>query len=290
MNVLTQRSTGWRMARLGCVTASRFGDVLATPSAKGIFSVGGSKGAWHVDREAKTLTGDYTRKADAEERKAEMAAEWRTTAWSQTANTYMCELVAESIHCQPSDTWRSDATDWGIAQEPVAFERVGPVIERVCSAPLRMPVDEFAFVHHPTEQYIGCSPDGIIGDHGLTEIKCPYDGAKWIRAALALEDITDAADADEITPEQAEQSRISVFMTPEYKPQVQGQLWVAGRKWCMFVYFDPRVEASGLDPLLYVKVYRDDEYIDTILAPRVIAFRDYMRKQVHRLIKTEGPF
>lgn len=263
---MTQRSNQWRQARLGAVTASRFADVLTAPSAKGV-SVEGQKSAWHVVCENKTVSGDFDRKVDAQEARKDVAAEWAKTHWSQTTESYANELLSELVHGQPADVWRSDATDWGTANEPNAFQAAGLVIEKRLGQRLSLPEGEHAYIEHPTEKYIGCSPDGMIGDEALCELKAPYNGAKWIAA-----------------------KRKGLVLPAENRAQVQGQLWVADRQWCAFCYFDPRVAASGLDPLLWVRVERDDEYIDNVLAPRVIAFRDYLRTEYQKLISEGEPF
>lgn len=267
---MKQRDNLWRQMRLGDVTASRFSDVLTTPVAKGVFATSGERGAWFVVREGETISGCYTRKADADERKAEFVAEWRTTQWSETAETYLSDKVSELLNCKPADVWRSDATDWGTANEPLAFEAAIPVIKERFGETLSLPENEFAYIHHSTEPYIGCSPDGIIGDDGLCEIKCPYNGGKWVTAKRA-------ADRGEWT------------VPAENVAQVQGSLWITGRQWYAFCYFDHRVQASGIDPLLVIKVERDDDYIN-ILAPKVIAFRDYLRGEYRKLAGGEGPF
>ncbi len=226
---MKQRDNEWRKVRLGDVTASRFKDVLTAPRTKSAREAGG---------------------------------------WSQTATSYLHENLAELIHCQPADVWRSDATDWGTANEPNAYKAAIPVIEERFGQTLSLPEGKFAYIHHPTEPHIGCSPDGIIGDDGLLEIKCPYSGAKWIAAR-----------------------RSGLVVPSEYVPQLQGSLWVTGRKWYAFCYFDLRVKASGLDPLLVTKVERDDEYIDNVLAPRVIEFRDWLLSEYHALLgKDAAPF
>jgi len=264
---MKQRDNRWRRARLGDVTASCYHAVLTAPSPKGVFAVEGERGSWYVARHGEAVSGHYIRKVDAEERKAELVVDWRQTHWSQTAESYLDAKLSELIHCQPADVWRSDATDWGTENEPNAFQAAIPVIEKTFGEKLSLPVDDFAYVHHPTEPYIGCSPDGLIGDDATCEIKCPYNGANWIAA-----------------------KRHGLTLPSDYVPQVQGQLWVCERQWCAFCYFDPRVAASGLDPLLWIKVERDNDYIDNVLAPRVTAFRDYLRAEYKRLIGGKEPF
>lgn len=264
---MKQRDNRWRQARLGDVTASRFKDVLAKPSAAGVFDISGEHGDWWVSRAGETVGTNFAKKADAEKVKRELVAEWQRTHWSATAESYLNEKLSELIHCQPADVWRSDATDWGTANEPNAFEAAIPVIKERFGQTLSLPEGEFAYIHHPTEPHIGCSPDGLPGDDGLLELKCPYNGAKWIAAR-----------------------RSGLILPAEHKPQVQGSLWVTGRSWYAYCWYDQRVMASGLDPLLMIKVDRDDDYIDNVLAPRICAFRDYLRSEYDRLTKLDQPF
>jgi|GEM_PF-2429660 len=272
MTELKQRSTKWRRLRRGDVTASRFGDVLARPSASAVFTIKGKRGEYYVvGNDGASLTGNFGTKADAEERRRELVAEWQNTHWSATAWKYLCDNVWELLTGEPSDTFKTAATDWGRINEPHAFEMAGPVIEKWFGQTLALPENEYAYIHHPTEKYIGCSPDGIIGDKGVCEIKCPIDGGKWLLAKFAYADGTWTVPNENIA-------------------QVQGQLWVTGRKWTAFCYFDPRVARSGVDPLLVIRVERDDEYIDNVLAPRVCAFRDELRARYLSLVDTKDIF
>jgi len=224
--MMHQRSTEWRQLRLGSVTASRFKDVMTEPRTKAAKEAG---------------------------------------EWSDTARSYAIEKLTELVTCQPLDVWRSDATDWGTAQEPHAFELAVPAIQERFGEELILPEGDFAYIHHPTEDHVGCSPDGVIGDDGLLEVKCPYNPVNHLRTVLSGE------------------------MPKQHAPQVQGSLWICERKWYAFCSFDPRVAASGLDPLFVVRVERDDEYIER-LAARVIAFRDWMMEEYERLIKKHKPF
>ena len=286
---MKQRDNEWRQARLGDVTASRFADVLTNASTKGVFDVEGQRGEWYVTQSAPTggfrVSGDFDTKAKASERKSELSHEWQKKHFSTTAESYLNEKLAELIHCQPSDTWRSDATDWGTENEPHAFEAAISVVERIFGESLSLPEGDFAYIQHATEPGIGCSPDGIIGKDGLGEIKCPYNGAKWI-AMKRLE--REYAKHPDSTLRDCELPAADL-LGREYVPQVQGQMWASGRKWSVFFYFDPRVKASGVDPLLWARVERDDTHIDSVLAPRVLEFRDYLRAEYENLIG-KAPF
>lgn len=82
--------------------------------------------------------------------------------------------------------------------------------------------------------YIGDSPDGLIGDDGVLEIKCPKASTmdKWIK-----------------------QNKLPTA----YKWQVYGHLLCTGRKWCDFVAYHPSYE------LFIIKVYRDEKIIEKLL-------------------------
>jgi hypothetical protein len=90
----------------------------------------------------------------------------------------------------------------------------------------------------------GASPDSLIGDDGLLEIK-----TRLPRLQLGL--ILDGG------------------LPSEHRAQVQGQLWISGSAWCDFLAYWP-----GL-PVHIVRVERDEPYIETIAAA-VSAFHDEM--------------
>ena len=81
----------------------------------------------------------------------------------------------------------------------------------------------------------GVSPDGIVGDHGLIEIKCPSPSVHvaYLRAGV---------------------------LPTKYKQQVQGQMWITERDWCDFLSYHPSM------PALLVRVERDDDYIELLQA------------------------
>jgi predicted phage-related endonuclease len=95
-------------------------------------------------------------------------------------------------------------------------------------------VDEVGFVPHPSIIMAGASPDGLVGDDGLLEIKCP-------NTATHIETL------------------LSQSVPGKYNTQMQFQMACTGRQWCDFVSFDNRLP----DELqLFVKrVPRDNEFI-----------------------------
>lgn len=221
MTILRQRSAEWRQIRCGEITASRFKDILTPPKTK-------------ADKEAGVM--------------------------SATAKRYFEEKLAELLTCEPNKDFLVDATRWGIEWEREAFKEAVAHIERTLGLPVQSPVDEFAYIRHETEPMIGCSPDGLIGDDGGLELKCPYNPAVSVR------------------------TRLEGFMPDEHQAQIQGTLWCTGRKWYMFGSYDPRMKNSNVDPLFSQRIERDDEYIETILAPAVLSFRNQLLKTYHSML------
>ena len=96
------------------------------------------------------------------------------------------------------------------------------------------------------ERTIGASPDRFVGDDGLLEIKVP---AEHTHVAYLL---TRAVDS-------------------EYYPQVQGQLWVSGRKWLDIQSYHPEM------PPAIIRVERDEKFIG-ILSAEVTAFSEALER------------
>jgi putative phage-type endonuclease len=150
----------------------------------------------------------------------------RGNAPSKTAESYMIELLAEIITGQSKPVFENDAMRWGTETEPMARDAYKARNDFVN-------VEQVAFIE--LNDFVGVSPDGLIGDDGLLEIKCPTTTTQIKRA------LSDDYSAD-------------------YKAQIQMQLWVSGRKWCDFVSFDPRLDCKA--GYLQQRVMRDEEYIE----------------------------
>lgn len=103
-------------------------------------------------------------------------------------------------------------------------------------------VDRVGFVLAP-EVGIGCSPDGLVGDDGDVEIKC-LSAANHVRALLEPDDA-------------------------DYRLQVQGRLWITGRRWCDLVRYYPK----DFMPSIVERYERDEEVIGP-LSEAVLAFVD----------------
>jgi len=155
----------------------------------------------------------------------EVLANGRGNAPSKMAESYMIELVAEILTGESKPFFENDAMRWGTETEDEAR-----AVYSIRNS--RFDVEEVAFIEH--SEFIGMSPDGLVGDDGLLEIKCPNTTTQLKRA-------------------------LSDDYSKDYKAQIQMQLWVSGRDWCDFVSFDPRLDCAA--GYLEQRVYRDNSYI-----------------------------
>lgn len=96
-------------------------------------------------------------------------------------------------------------------------------------------VNTSGFVNHKTLQFVGVSPDGLVGKNGGTEFKCPKD------PTIHLERF------------------ISGMNIQEFMPQVQGCIWVCEADWWDWVSFDPRMPQHLR--FYRQRIWRDDKYI-----------------------------
>jgi putative phage-type endonuclease len=140
---------------------------------------------------------------------------------------YRIELVAERLTGKSTPRFTSAAMQWGVDCEPMArsaYETETGLI-----------VTEVGFVDHPTIEMTGASPDGLVGDDGLIEIKCPD-------TKTHIETLT------------------SKKAPSKYIPQMQWQMACTGRQWVDFVSFDPRLPEHLM--LEIIRVERDQLLID----------------------------
>ncbi len=87
------------------------------------------------------------------------------TGYSASRNNYMTQLVLETITQSRAESYTNLAMAWGTEQEPFA--------RAAYEAKTGQMVEEVGFLPHPTISLAGASPDGLVGDDGMVEIKCP---------------------------------------------------------------------------------------------------------------------
>ena len=139
--------------------------------------------------------------------------------------TYIYNLMAEYYSSAEKENYINADMQRGIDLEPEARLEFEFYTD--------LDVQEVGFVEY--NDFIGVSPDGLVGDDGLIEIKCPNDS---IYFKLLL----------------------SNNIKPEYIAQMQMQMYVTDRQYCYFVSYNPNFEKS-----LYIKkISRDEEMIEKL--------------------------
>ena len=141
----------------------------------------------------------------------------------------IAEKVCEILTGCPADSYCSPAMQWGIEQEPNA--RLAYEFETGADVVLE------GFVLHPEIVMAGASPDGLVGENGLIEIKC-FTTANHIETLLN-------GGADK-----------------KYIYQMQFQMACCEREFCDFVSYDPRLPREL--ELFIKRVERDDSLITEI--------------------------
>jgi putative phage-type endonuclease len=164
-----------------------------------------------------------------------------------TRKNYRAQIIAERLTGAKADSFTNAAMQWGTDNEPIARANYEVLYG--------VDVDQVGFVRHPLIAKTGASPDGLIGDDGLIEIKCP-NTATHIEYLLA---------------------GIPPF---DYRNQMLWQMECTGRKWCEFVSYDPRMPD---DMQLFVVRYMLDEDKMKELRSGVLKFLDEVDEVMEKL-------
>lgn len=227
-----QGTPEWYQARVGKITASCF--------AEAVSRVGGldERQAKYVEmmrggalKEAALKEAGYKVAPTADTVRRALKGE-DTSENSDTAKRYAADLAIERIsdqpHGEPAKAWVLERGHEMEVRARMLYEaRTGAFITEsgICIS------DDGIF---------GYSSDGLADDDGLIEIKSPIDSIK-------IMDMWRTGD------------------TSEYDHQIQGGLWLTGRKWLDFIMFVPDLARAGKD--LFVKrIYRDEDFIDKMVA------------------------
>lgn len=158
------------------------------------------------------------------------------TGWGASRANLMAELIAERMTGVPYETYTNAAMQWGTRTEPEAHAAYEFMFDAS--------VAQVGIVPHPSIAWTHCSPDGLIGDAGMIEIKCP-NTATHLDTLLGAE------------------------IDGKYIKQVQWQMACCERSWVDWVSYDPRLPENMR---LFVKrTHRDDAMI-AALEKDVIAF------------------
>lgn len=178
---------------------------------------------------------------------ADVVGQKKDGSWKADRKSYFYELIAERLTGMSPDGFFGGSMLWGVETEPMALKayanRTGSLVTRV------------GFIDHGHMPMAGCSPDALVDDDGLVEVKCT-ETRTLIRYRL-----------ERLVPE-------------EYKIQMQWQMACTGRRFCDFLTYDPRLPSSMA--LYTVRVNRDDKLIKN-LEKAVIAFNQEIEQAIEAL-------
>lgn len=169
------------------------------------------------------------------------------SGWGAGRANVMATLICERLTGQPTEGFKSAAMIHGTDTEPFA--------RAAYAAAQGVEVFEVGLIRHPEIAGTHASPDGLVGDDGLIEIKCP-------QTATHLDTL------------------LTGVVPAKYVTQMQWQMAVVGRQWCDFVSFDPRMPSSMR--LFVQRVERDVSAI-VELESEVAAFLAELSAKVDRL-------
>ena len=150
---------------------------------------------------------------------------------SSTRDNLIAELICERLTGTSGNTFSSPAMQRGVDLEPIArswYEATAGAMAFECG-----------FIKHPTIPMFGASPDGLVGDDGLLEIKCPNTAT---HIETLLRGSYDTA----------------------YRYQIQAQLACTGRPRCDIVSHHDRLPPHMAGARF--RVMRDDDTIARIEA------------------------
>jgi putative phage-type endonuclease len=161
---------------------------------------------------------------------ADMVARTKS-GWGASRANYMAELVAERLTGKPTEGFQSAAMRRGKDVEPDAMSAYAFYTDATLAT--------VGFVPHPSIAMAGASPDRLVDDDGLVEVKCP-------NTATHIDTLLGAS------------------IPGEYVKQMQWQMACTGRAWCDWVSFDPRL--PELMQLSIHRIVRDQAMIDELEA------------------------
>lgn len=136
-------------------------------------------------------------------------------------------ILAERLTGVQKETPTNFAMQWGIDNEPhaiAAYENETGFF-----------VNGTGLIDHPFIEMFGASPDGLVGENGQIEVKCP-DTTTHLNTLLTKE------------------------VPDEYIPQITSQLACTRREWCDFVSYDPRLEPEL--QIIIIRIFAKDLNIE----------------------------
>lgn len=167
--------------------------------------------------------------------------------WGASRENLKNRIIAERLTGSPAETFQNAAMQWGVDQEDNA--------RKAYESHTGTFVEEMGIAFHPDLKHTHASPDGLVGEDGLIEIKCP-NTTTHIETLKAQK------------------------VPSKYMNQMLWQMRCVDRQWCDYVSFDPRLPAHL--QLFIKRVERDDAAIAELEA-KVAEFLDEVQGEIDEL-------
>jgi putative phage-type endonuclease len=171
------------------------------------------------------------------------------SGYSASRANYEAQLICEILTGKPAESYSNAAMQWGTETEPLARAQYELKTGNM--------VNQIGFVVHPIIEQAGASPDGLIGEDGCIEIKCP-------NTSTHLDTL------------------LTQKVPSKYITQMTWQMVCTGRKWCDFVSYDPRLPENLQ---LYIERIELDEDYSKKLQNEVVMFLVEVNEKVEKLRK-----
>ena len=171
------------------------------------------------------------------------------SGYSASRANYEAQLICEILTGKPAESFTNAAMQWGTETEPLARAQYELKTGNM--------VNQIGFVVHPIIEQAGASPDGLIGEDGCIEIKCP-------NTSTHLDTL------------------LSQKVPSKYITQMTWQMVCTGRKWCDFLSYDPRLPENLQ---LYIERIELDEDYAKKLQNEVVMFLVEVNEKVEKLRK-----
>lgn len=169
----------------------------------------------------------------------------------KTRASYLRKIVAERLTGVPAEHFKNGYMDRGHEYEPLA--RAEYEYRR------EVTIETIGLIKHDHID-VACSPDGLVGNDGGVEIKS-------------------------VIPTTQVETILGGCVPSEHKAQVQGNIWISGRKWWDFVSFCPEMPPELR--LFVVRCEPDRKYIET-LSEEVCRFNEEVVSTIE-LIRRVAP-
>lgn len=175
------------------------------------------------------------------------------SGYAASRQSYMAELICQRLTGKPEEGFTNAAMMRGTELEPVAREMYAlNEFDAVIS--------EVGLIDHPTIAGFAASPDGLVNDDGLIEIKCPNT---WTHL----------------------QTLKTGVPKRQYLLQMHAQMMCTGRKWCDFVSFDDRLPPE----LAYFKTRINfDEVLAEEIEQEVVKFLTELETEIQNITHQES--